>query len=205
MVPCSGPEQVAASSPIRTTSFSSIFNRDDSSVKRGHVLTLETQNDANQMSVHHAQPVAEPFSSSGVGAGESGVNSNDSAGSAEGAVPPPPAVIGNDHVAATLCYFLGFIGAFLLLGVAPYNRRPFVRFHAFQSIFMSISWLALAMVGVFVAQLVQTRWFLLTLYLLVGLAGILPWMLCIYKAYNRECYQLPVVGEFAMTEAMRRR
>ncbi len=108
-------------------------------------------------------------------------------------------------MAAALCYFFGFLGAFLLISLPPYNRRPFVRFHAFQSIFLNVGWLALATVGVSLAQLVQVRWFLVTLYLLIGLAGLIPWMLCIRKAYNRECYQLPVVGEFAVTEALRHR
>ncbi len=134
------------------------------------------------------------------------VESNNPALSGGETEPPAPVVLGHgDHVAAALCYFLGFIGAFLLLSLPPYNRRPFVRFHAFQSIFLSIGWLALATVGVSLAQVVHTRWFMVTLYLLIGLAGLIPWMLCIRKAYNRECYQLPVVSEFAVTEALRRR
>jgi uncharacterized membrane protein len=39
-----------------------------------------------------------------------------------------------DNVAGALCYLVGFITGVLFLALEPYSKRPFVRFHAFQSI-----------------------------------------------------------------------
>jgi len=45
-------------------------------------------------------------------------------------------------------------------------------------------------------------WFvLLPLRGLVGLVGFLIWLFCMYKAYNREWYQLPLVGPIAAKQA----
>ena len=59
------------------------------------------------------------------------------AGSAAGPTPSSPgtAVTGmEDNVAGALCYLVGFITGVLFLVLEPYSKRPFVRFHAFQSI-----------------------------------------------------------------------
>src|SRR4051794_23372489 len=48
-----------------------------------------------------------------------------------------------DNVAAALCYVLGLITGIVFLVLAPYNRNPAIRFHAFQSIFLSVAWIAI--------------------------------------------------------------
>src|SRR5271165_5245073 len=59
--------------------------------------------------------------------------------------PPPAPVVTNapmaDNVASTLCYALGFITGILFLVLAPYNQNRTVRFHAFQSIFLSVGFI----------------------------------------------------------------
>src|SRR5690349_23274004 len=52
--------------------------------------------------------------------------------------PPPAAAPMADNLASTLCYALGFITGIIFLLIAPYNQNRTVRFHAFQSIFMSV-------------------------------------------------------------------
>ncbi|HEV2418667.1 MAG TPA: zinc-ribbon domain-containing protein, partial [Terriglobia bacterium] len=58
-----------------------------------------------------------------------------------GAAAPPPPGAGStpmtSNVAALLTYILGFITGIIFLVIEPYKRDPFVRFHAFQSIFLS--------------------------------------------------------------------
>src|ERR1700704_3330868 len=44
-----------------------------------------------------------------------------------------------DNVAGALCYALGLITGILFLVLAPYNKNPYVKFHAFQSIFLCIA------------------------------------------------------------------
>jgi len=61
------------------------------------------------------------------------------------AVPPPGAAPGvaaagmTDNAASALCYVLGLITGILFLVLAPYNQNKTIRFHAFQSIFLSIA------------------------------------------------------------------
>ena len=61
--------------------------------------------------------------------------------------PPPPvaATAGGltDNIAGALCYLVGFVTGILFLVMEPYSKKPFVRFHAFQSIFFCVAWIAL--------------------------------------------------------------
>jgi|SRR5579872_2193655 len=118
--------------------------------------------------------------------------------------PPPgaPAAAGmDDNVAGALCYLVGFVTGVLFLILEPYSKRPFVRFHAFQSIFFCVGWIFLSIaVGIVfsIAGLAMHMWFIfLPLRMLIGLAGFLIWLFCMYKAYNREWFQLPIVGPLA--------
>src|SRR5436309_11705084 len=66
---------------------------------------------------------------------------------APGPQPPAGAVASSgleDNVAGALCYLIGFITGITFLVLEPYNKRPFVRFHAFQSILFSAGWIALS-------------------------------------------------------------
>jgi uncharacterized membrane protein len=113
----------------------------------------------------------------------------------------------DDNVAGVLCYALGFITGIIFLTLEPYCKRPFVRFHAFQSIFLSVGWIALSFALVTILLTLETAihlWFIfLLLRLLIGVTGFMLWLFCMYKAYKGESYQLPVVGEFALKEATR--
>jgi len=120
-----------------------------------------------------------------------------------------PATAGfmSDNVAGALCYLLGFITGMVFLNLEPYSNRPSVRFHAFQSIFFSVGWIALSFALITILLTLESviqLWFIfLPLRLLIGFTGLVLWLFCMYKAYREESYQLPVVGEFALKEAMR--
>ena len=78
-------------------------------------------------------------------------------GSAPGAnVPPPPSapVAGNpglgmdENLAAALCY-IPIVGLIFLL-VEPYNKNRTIKFHAMQSVFYCIAWIAIGIaLGIF--------------------------------------------------------
>jgi uncharacterized membrane protein len=112
-----------------------------------------------------------------------------------------------DNVAGALCYSLGFITGIVFLNLESYSKRPSVRFHAFQSIFFSVGWIALSFALTTILLTLEAAvplWFIfLPLRLLIGFAGFVLWLFCMYKAYSGGCYQLPVVGEFALKEATR--
>jgi uncharacterized membrane protein len=123
--------------------------------------------------------------------------------------PPPPGPVAaagmDDNVAGALCYAVGFITGILFLVLEPYSKRPFVRFHALQSIFFSVGWIAVSIalsIAFMIVGVVSHLWLIfLPLRLLFGLIGFGLWLFCMYKAYNREWYQLPIVGPMAAKQA----
>ena len=107
------------------------------------------------------------------------------------------------NVAGSLCYLVGFITGIFFLVVDPYKRDQFVRFHAFQAIFLSAAWFAvyfvLAIFLVIVPGILwRAAWFL---HSLLDLGFFLLWLLLMYKAYNKEEFMLPVIGELAAKQA----
>ena len=107
------------------------------------------------------------------------------------------------NVAGLLCYLAGFVTGIVFLVVDPYKRSPFIRFHAFQAIFLSIAWFAAYFaVGILSAILPYTLWGLIwVLRSVLGLGFLLLWLLLMYKAYNHEQFKLPVIGELAAKQA----
>jgi len=111
-----------------------------------------------------------------------------------------------DNLAGALCYVLGFITGILFLVLEPYNRKPFIRFHAFQSIIFSAAWIALSiaisiMFGI-VGIAMGFMWpLLILLRLVIGLGGFVLWLFLMFKAYNGERYQLPIIGPMAEKQA----
>src|SRR5215472_15884771 len=59
-------------------------------------------------------------------------------------VPPASAAAMTDNAASALCYALRLITGVLVLLIAPYNQNGTVRFHAFQSIFLTVAVLIIA-------------------------------------------------------------
>jgi len=63
-------------------------------------------------------------------------------GAAPGTIAVAPTSAGlTDNVAGALAY-LTVIPAIVFLVIEPFNKRRFVRFHAFQSIFYFVAWIA---------------------------------------------------------------
>ena len=127
-----------------------------------------------------------------------------------GAAPPPmqPAASGmTDNVAGALCYLAGLITGVLFLALAPYNQSKFVRFHAFQSIFFNVAWIALwiaqIIISMIAAAVLPFGMHLLfgLLGLVISLGGFLVWLFLMYKAYSNEKFMLPVIGALAEKQA----
>jgi uncharacterized membrane protein len=106
-----------------------------------------------------------------------------------------------ENVAGALAYFT-FIPAVVFLRMMPFKRNHFVRFHSFQSIFLTLA-------GVLVALVVRLVFPLLALIpwlgyllawlavLLISLAWVLLWAVAVVKAFQGELFKLPVIGGFA--------
>ena len=125
-----------------------------------------------------------------------------------GTVPPPAsapvASSGLDtNVASALAYLLGFVTGILFLVLAPYNQNKTIRFHAFQSIFLSVGWIALVIVMNILSFILP--WFLTTLLwfvmMLAGLGVFVLWLVLMFNAYQNQKLSLPVIGPMAEKQA----
>jgi len=102
----------------------------------------------------------------------------------------------SDNVAGALCYLFGFVTGIIFLILAPYNQSKFVRFHAFQSIFLNVAWIVL-----WIVLAMLTHGLIIFLSPLVGLAGIVLWLYMMYSSFNNKKVKLPVIGELAEKQA----
>ena len=108
----------------------------------------------------------------------------------------------SENAACALCYLVGFVTGILFLVMAPYNANPRVKFHAWQSIFMNIAWIAFWMAIRIVTSMANIfALVLIPLYALISFAGFLFWLFLMYKAYQGENFEIPVVGPFARQQA----
>jgi uncharacterized membrane protein len=106
-----------------------------------------------------------------------------------------------DNVAGALCYIVGLFTGILFLVLAPYNRNRFVRFHAFQAIFLHVAWIGLWIAHTIIS-ITLGGWLLSSLlWTVVGLGGLVVWVLCMVKAYSNERFKLPVIGDLAEKQA----
>jgi uncharacterized membrane protein len=130
----------------------------------------------------------------------------------QGAYPPPgygaqPAQAGlSENAAGALCYLAGLITGIIFLVVAPYSTNRNVRFHAFQSIFFNIAWIALWIVEMILSAVLAAipvlGWILsLLLMMAIALGGFVLWLLLMWKAYNGDRLVLPVIGPLAEKQA----
>ncbi|HTS64649.1 MAG TPA: hypothetical protein VMH28_21650 [Candidatus Acidoferrales bacterium] len=118
------------------------------------------------------------------------------------APPLPAAAPMADNVASALAYI--FIVNIVFLVIAPYNRNPAVRFHAFQSLFFDIFcivfWIGLGIVLGIVAGVVGF-WTLFPLYWLFRLAIFVIWVYLFVQTYQGKTVVLPVIGPLAQQQA----
>ena len=121
-------------------------------------------------------------------------------GASQGAVATPVAAAASpteglqENVAGLLCYILGWVTGLIFLLI---DKRPFVKFHAAQSIAMSIGVIVLYIaLAIFIGVLhVMHIFFLgLLIYPILWLALFLLWIFVMYKAYQHEKYKLPIIG-----------
>jgi uncharacterized membrane protein len=104
-----------------------------------------------------------------------------------------------ENVAGLLCYVPG-IGWIIALVFFLIDKRPFVKFHAAQSLILSVSLIVFYIaLGIFMAILHVIHIFFLgfLLYPFVGLGVFLLLIFLMYKAYLNEKFKLPVIGDVA--------
>jgi uncharacterized membrane protein len=115
---------------------------------------------------------------------------------------PPPAQSGlSDNSAGGLAY-LTFIPALIFLIVEPYNRNPFIKFHAWQSILLTGAYIAWFIVRMVLAMVLHFLWFIWALIgLVVFLGFFIVWLIAIIQAFNGKKFSIPVIGAIAEKQA----
>jgi uncharacterized membrane protein len=105
-----------------------------------------------------------------------------------------------ENVAGLVCYILGWITGLIMYFV---DKRPYVRFHAAQSIvvFGGLH-ILLFVVGAFFGMSMMTGGFAAfgfgaILYWLVGIVSFVLWIVLMIKAYQGEKFRVPFAADIA--------
>jgi uncharacterized membrane protein len=137
-----------------------------------------------------------------------------SCGAAQGAMggppppvaePPPVAVEQTqmaENIAGLLCYALGWLTGLVFILI---DKRPFVRFHAAQSIvvFGALTVLRFVIGIIFGASLIGGAGMMAGLGFfgiisgLIGLVGVVLWIVLMVKAYQGEKFRVPLAADIA--------
>ena len=104
-----------------------------------------------------------------------------------------------ENVAGLLCYSLGWITGLVFLLI---DKRPFVRFHAAQSlvIFGGLTILYYVLVSVFFAGVGSAAGGFGLVFLLFGAVRVLAvvlWIVLMVKAYQGERFKVPFAADIA--------
>jgi uncharacterized membrane protein len=105
-----------------------------------------------------------------------------------------------DNVAGMLAY-ITIIPAIIFLVMEPYNKSRFVRFHSFQSIFFVVAWTVIWIGLSIIGMIPVLGWATLLLWPLVGLGGLIVWVILLIKANQGQMFKLPVIGDLAEKQA----
>ena len=100
--------------------------------------------------------------------------------------PGPSGAEGIDPKLAGLLCYIWIIGIVFLI----ISKDKFVRFHAWQSLFLGITFAVLVVVSAFIPIINFFTWLLWPLYIVLV-------VIMMVKANQGEKYKLPIIGDFA--------
>ena len=100
----------------------------------------------------------------------------------------------SDNVAGLLCYVLGWVTGLIFYFI---DKRPFVRFHAAQSmvVFGGLTIIRIALGMLFITGTGFHMGF--GLLWLVSIIGFVLWIMLMIKAYQGEKYRVPIAADLA--------
>lgn len=139
--------------------------------------------------------------SCGAAVGAGATPASGGGGAAPGAGPNAASTGMTSNVAGALAY-LTIIPAIIFLVAEPYKQDRFVRFHAFQCLFLAAAAFVVYFCLALFAVIPVIGWIVGLLFIpLVGLAIFAMAVFSAYKAYNNEKFMLPVIGKLAEQQA----
>jgi uncharacterized membrane protein len=114
----------------------------------------------------------------------------------------------DENIAALLSYVFGWLSGLIFFLIEKDSRL--VRFHAMQSLLFNVLaaviaialWIVLFVVFLIVSQVSGALATVLSLisvlvWLVLGVAILAGWVLCLVKAFQGQYFKLPVIGNFA--------
>jgi uncharacterized membrane protein len=114
----------------------------------------------------------------------------------------------DENIAALLSYIFGWISGLVFFLIEKNSR--FVRFHAMQSLLLSggalvvmtILWFVaifLALIFSYASSLLGSLVWILAMLLItvVSIGFFIAVIMCLIKAYNKEFFKLPIIGNYA--------
>lgn len=126
----------------------------------------------------------------------------------------PPAQAGksstglDENIAALLSYIFGWVSGLVFFLIEKDSRL--VRFHAMQSLLFNVLvaivvialWIVFAVLWLIASQLSGVMSALLGLvatlvWIVLGIGILIAWIMCLIKAYGRQYFKLPIIGNFA--------
>ena len=94
-----------------------------------------------------------------------------------------------ENVAGLLCYALGWVTGLIFLLI---DKRPWVKFHAAQSIAV-FGGLTIIRIGL----VFMGHWIGWGIFGLIGLIGFVLWIFLMIKAYQHETIRIPIAADIA--------
>jgi uncharacterized membrane protein len=135
------------------------------------------------------------------GAAQGTVVASAGGGSAAQAVPATGSSGMEENIAGLLCYIFGWITGLIFLLI---DKRPFVKFHAIQSIALNIACVAIMIVFWIIVAIAAAVTLLIFHFPIGGLLGFLMpviglgffalFIYCMVKAYQHEKFKVPIIG-----------
>ncbi|HJP91041.1 MAG TPA: DUF4870 domain-containing protein [Pyrinomonadaceae bacterium] len=114
----------------------------------------------------------------------------------------------DENIAALLSYIFGWVSGLIFFLIEKDSRL--VRFHAMQSILLNVAaivigivlWIVWGVLAIVVGQISGALASLISILLgllifVFYIAALLAVILCLVKAYQKQYFKLPVIGNFA--------
>ena len=114
----------------------------------------------------------------------------------------------DENIAALLSYVFGWLSGLVFFLIEKDSRL--VRFHAMQSLLFNVLiaivaialWVVFAvlfLVGTQISGVISTLLTLVAtlLWFVFGIGILILWIMCLIKAYGRQYFKLPIIGNFA--------
>lgn len=114
---------------------------------------------------------------------------------------PPVQQVGMSEDATCGLAYITFIPAIIFLATAPHNQNPKIRFHCWQSIFLSIGWVALWICLTVVGMIPGLNLLDIILVPLLSLCFFVLWLIVMIQAFMGKSMKVPVIATFAAKQA----